>query len=219
MDPATALDQLRNNTNNFLRNHHLAVSTCPIAGPTNYLFGSMGEDGAGGVRTHARGPRRSFGRQGRRKFRFEPMGNDWNLTDDHVQTMVYHLPVTHANAQNLTAMDSVQLSRNGGPGIMITTMINACSFACVGRDNDVLVQHLRPIGIDAATLVGNLTGGGFFNGSTDHPTVFGPDQGYAYGDQDATVIGLRVGDRWRFYVQTHPRGQRDVTAVTLLAEV
>jgi hypothetical protein len=79
-------------------------------------------------------------------------------------------------------MQGTQVPRGGAVAdIMVTTLLNGCTFVCQEVGNNVLMAHVQPIG---------LTGNQLYNSQTD----------------EATIIGVRTGRKWRVFAQVHPQG-------------
>lgn len=86
-----------------------------------------------------------------------------------------------------------------GPTVMVTSKINGCTFG-IGSNADGarLVSHLRPPG-QAATSRLHLDQGtraGFAGGKLDVSVM-------SSGEQNGTVLAIRAGANWAFYVQRY----------------
>jgi hypothetical protein len=76
------------------------------------------------------------------------------------------------------------------------------------------MAHAQPIGLTGNQLATNITNTGAFNipGAQAGPLrSFGPG---AYNSQteEATIIGVRTGRKWRVFAQLHPREHRKMSA-------
>jgi len=107
------------------------------------------------------------------------------------------------------ALVGLALPNAGGPDLMITGILNGCTFCILGGPNQVQVAHVRPVGRTAHSLQTLLAVSGRFAGSPHAPIMtFGQATEYT-GFEDATVVGVRKGGRWKIYAQIHNRTQWD----------
>jgi hypothetical protein len=99
-----------------------------------------------------------------------------------------------------------------GPTVMVTSKINGCTFG-IGSNADGarLVSHLRPPGQAAAARVhlDQGTRAGFAGGKLEVSVM-------SSGEQNGTVLAVRAGSNWTFYVQ---RYQMFSTAVGIINAV
>jgi hypothetical protein len=110
----------------------------------------------------------------------------------------YYVPMVQTS-DIAGGMSHYTLPTNGQPTIMITSKLSGCRFG-VGSDGNgaVLVSHVQPSTAVAEDnrqqdLVTQQN-----TGFTGAPRAFATGQTY---DDMAAVIGVRTGQRWRFYQQ------------------
>jgi hypothetical protein len=148
-----------------------------------------------------------------KNFKFSPRQPDL-LGNDYVHVMAWHVDVSGAGSIALGAIPSLSVSRTGGPDIMVTTLLNGCSFICEPRANDVLMAHVQPTGgITGAQLETNIINTGALVGGGGGSSVFGAARCYSSAANDVTIIGVRTNTHWRVFAQIHPGGQRTVLNV------
>ena len=213
--PAQALARLRAEPDAFLNNYYLKVERAMGQnGPTQYWFGAIGHTVNGRqVYDRTARPGRILGNlrmHNSKNFKFSQ--HHFQLLGDMIQPMVWHVDVSAANAIAINNIPSVQVSRGGGPDVVVTTLLNGCTFACEPRPTHVLMAHVQPLGTTPALLETNVTANGILAGGTvvGAATVFGGGISYQPANHDVTIIGVRdVQQRWNMYAQIHPRGTRE----------
>ncbi len=214
--PAVALGKLRNNPEGFLRSYYLQVERAMnVNGIAQYLLGATGTVLMGGQIQFDRTPRpgRILGglhTHNSKNFRFTRVAGA--VVGGSVTTLVWHVDVQQANAINVGQIAPVPVSR-AGPDIMVTTLLNGCSFVCEAVGPNVLMAHIQPTGTSSPALEAQLhaTGALVGGGPPGTLSVFGGHQYNAY--EDATVIGVRHGQNWHLFAQVHPRGTRNISRV------
>ncbi|WP_424812579.1 hypothetical protein [Roseococcus sp. YIM B11640] len=110
----------------------------------------------------------------------------------------FYVPMTSRDVF-LTGASYCSLPTGMGPGVMITSQLSGCTFS-VGTPaaTGQVVSHLQP-GSEGNREVrlANLRA----RAATSVPDAIGRiETGRSY-DGYASVIGIRVGSRWRFYMQ------------------
>ncbi|MBX3585719.1 MAG: hypothetical protein KF796_03660 [Ramlibacter sp.] len=216
---AGALAKLRNDPASFLANYFLINERAMHqSGPTQYWLGALGYVNLQGQTVFDRTPRPgsilgTWRMHNSKNFKFAR--NQGAVVGVTAPAMVWHVDVVGAAAINVAAIPSLQVSRVGGPDIMVTTLLNGCTFACEARVNDVLMAHVQPTGTTAALLEANVIANGALanGGAVGSLTAFGGNLGYNPGASDVTIVGVRTNGAWALYAQIHPRNQRAITQV------
>ncbi len=219
--PAEALIKLRARPENFLKNYHvMTVRAMHQSGPTNFLFG-----GTGYVDIHTGNP--VYNRTQRpgsilgthhmhdsKNYKFSTDPAD--LIGTPAQVMAWHVDVSASAGIALGNIPSLAVSRNGGPDLMVTTLLNGCTFICEARANDVLMAHVQPTGGTTAAQLetdvintGVLAGGG----AAGSGIAFGGGRSYTANNNDVTIIGIRNGTQWQVFAQIHPRNVKSTVNV------
>ena len=220
--PTEALSKLQSDPVNFLRDYHvLVVRAKGQSGPTTYWFGGVGY-------VHSRG-KTFYNRTARpdkilgelwmhdsKNFKFATDRRD--LVGSPAQVMAWHVDVVGSDSNAIVGniVPALAVSRNGGPDIVLTTLLNGCTFACDPTPHSVLMAHVQPKG--EGTTGENLhvrieSGGMQLQGSQGlaGKRTFGRIN-YTAND-DVTIIGVRSGTRWRMFAQVHTRNEKDRTRV------
>lgn len=215
--PVQALAKLRNQPERFLRNYYLkTVRALRQSGPTTYWFGGTGYVDMQGNTVYDRTPRPgrllgTLNMHNSRNFKFSPHAGE--PVGDPIQLMAWHVDVSPSNGMALDNIPGLRVSRSGGPDLVLTTLLNGCSFVCEPRPTHVLMAHLQPTGgISAAQLEADILAGGAFAGGGGDLTVFGGGLCYTAATNDVTIIGVRTGQVWRMFAQVHPRNARHVSS-------
>lgn len=199
----------------------MTVRAMHQAGPTPYYFGGVGymdlQNNPVFDRTARAG--RILGRarmHNSKNFKFSP--NQQDITGESAQLMVWHVDVASSANINIGAIPSLPVSRNGGPDIVVTTLLNGCTFACEPTANAVNMAHIQPTGgATAASLETDvLNNGSVGGGGVPATNVFGGERCYTAASNDVTIIGVRNGAQWQIYAQIHPRNQRTISRVVEL---
>lgn len=126
--------------------------------------------------------------------------------------MAWSVLMVHYNAVNPGALQPLVVSANGGPDIMVTGLLNGCTFCMLKVQNGVAMTHVKPTGIDAIKLHTTLTTQGRFQNNPSPFQTFGQASDYT-GTEDATLIGIRKGGIWKVYAQIHTRTQSPILRV------
>lgn len=218
--PAQALAKLRTDPDGFLKAYYLlTVRAMRQSGPTQYWFGGTGYVDLQGRTVYDR-TARPGGVLGNRRmhdsknFKFSPHPGD--LVGDPVQLMAWHVEVSPSAAIALAGIPSLPVSRIGGPDIVLTTLLNGCTFVCQPTAHSVLMAHVQPTGgTSAADLeTGIMNTGVLAGGAGAAPKlVFGGSRCYTAASNDVTIIGVRSGRQWRMFAQIHPRNQKHTSRV------
>lgn len=173
MNYAALLALLRANPKTFLKDHYLKNRVLPSAvfGLGNYYFG-----GAVDNNDTTRALRRGAGcfSKGSKVLNFVPHsvlfqlapGDNNVLPQNLVATAVWVVPAELATTVvNYAALAGGVI--NGGPDIMITTLLNGCSFCCADSPGGVLMKHIQPVGAtNHAVLATTLSNTGALVGQT-----------------------------------------------------
>jgi hypothetical protein len=224
MKYAALLALLRADPETFLPSHYLKtrVSSNAVFGPADYYFG-----GAADFSKKKPMPLRwGAGRwtKGSKVLNFVPHSMLFQLApgDKKVQpdklaaTPVWLVPAELATTvANYGAMagDAVQ----GGSDIMITPLLNGCSFCCADSPGGMLVKHIQPTGAtNHVVLATTLSNTGAFAGQTANSFRFFGSGGFGYdaGTEDATIVGVRRNGVWAGYAQVHSRTVNNILRVT-----
>lgn len=215
--PAQALAMLQASPKTFLKNYYVQVERAMHQmGPTAYWFGATGAMGLNNLPIYDRTPRKnkvlgSLYMHNSKNFRFStnPLAL---LGNGSVQLQAWHVDVQSAAAVQLNDIPALAVTRAGGPMVMVTTLLNGCSFVCEPLQHSVLMAHIQPIGTNAIQLEADIIANGALHGGAGGPlTVFGGGIRYNAVQDDVTVIGVRKGTRWRLYFQAHPAAQRTIS--------
>jgi hypothetical protein len=218
--PQGALAQLRNEPDYFLANYYVITERAMHqSGPTPYYFGALGYVALNGTVVYDRTPRKgrylgSLRMHNSKNFKFARSGT--SVVGNTVNLMAWHVDVVGSATVPVGAIPSLAVSRGGGPNIVLTTLLNGCSFVCEARVHDVLMAHVQPTGgTSAAQLETNITNNGALVGGAGAGavTVFGGGVSYTAANSDVTIIGVRQGVAWELYAQIHPRNQRTIANV------
>lgn len=144
-----------------------------------------------------------------KNFVFVPPGQQGNIAGGSQHVLAWHVDVTpRATLTNLQSIPPLRVSKTNGPDIMVTTSLNGCTFCCETVGNDVMMAHIQPTNTGAALANefnnGGGRNGGQFVGGNGNLTYFGSDstnQGYDAGQNNVTVIGVRLGNMWHVFAQ------------------
>ena len=126
--------------------------------------------------------------------------------------MAWSVLMVHYNQVNTADLRPLLVSSSGGPDIMVTGLINGCTFCTLKTPNGVAMAHVKPSGIDAVRLHTMLSTQGRFHGIPNPFQTFGQASDYT-ATEDATVVGIRRGGIWKVYVQIHTRTQAPILRV------
>lgn len=212
--PSGALNDLRGNPKRFLREYYLKISRSTVTGEAMYWLSAYSYDDPAGRTVYERAPRpgRFLGNlhtHASKMFKLEPYELAPRLAGQGVIISAHHVPVVHSNTLNITAMQGTQVPRGGAVAdIMVTTLLNGCTFVCQEVGNNVLMAHVQPIGLSGNQLATNITNNGAFNipgAQAGTLRSFGPGV-YNSQTEEATIIGVRTGRKWRVFAQVHPQG-------------
>lgn len=218
--PTEALARLQSDPESFLRNYFLIIERAMHqSGPTQYWFG-----GTGYVDPHGRTVYDRTARPGRilgnlrmhdsKNFMFSP--DPHNLAGTPVQVMAWHIDVFASADIVLGGIRARAVSRTGGPNIVLTTLLNGCTFVCEPTAHSVLMAHVRPTGgTSASQLETDIINTGALVGGVGVAAkrTFGGGRCYTAASNDVTIVGVRSGQQWRMFAQIHPRGLRNISRV------
>src|SRR5262245_20494604 len=221
MDYPALLNLLRNHPKSFLRDHYLKiwVPQNSLSGQSQYYFGGKSDGTPGGVRRRGEG----LFTRGSKVLQIYPDTMRGDLAPNNIGAPVFVVP-THSSltVNRFDEMNGIYVV--GGADIMITTLLNGCTFCCAYRQNGgVVMKHIQPQGGYEGTNNGTLlaqrigsTGpynnrqrGAFLD---QRPGTFrffgasGGNDGYNQGTEDVTIVGVNRGGNWSVYAQTHPGG-------------
>jgi hypothetical protein len=231
--PTEALNMLRANPKDFLENYHLMCSrVMHNNGQAQVWFGAQGYIDQSGTEIYNRTPRpgRILGTRRMHdsknfKFSANHAPNNLEVFDNPVQVGVWHVDVYPSATTNLANIPSLEVSRGGGSDIVITTLLNGCTFLCQPTTDFVRMAHIQPTGgTTSGALETNVRANGIFNSPNvvagqGAITVFGGGTGYTNLTSDVTVAGSRTAQgRWRVYAQIHTRYTRTITDVIEIFE-
>jgi hypothetical protein len=208
--PSGALNDLRGNPKRFLQEYYLKISRSTVTGEAMYWLSAYSHEDLAGRTVYERAPRpgRFLGNlhtHDSKMFKLEPYELAPRLAGQGVTISAHHVPVVHSNALNI---GTTQVPRGGAVAdIMVTTLLNGCTFVCQEVGNNVLMAHVQPIGLTGQQLATNITNGAFNIPGTQAGTLrsFGPNV-YNSQTEEATIIGVRTGRKWRVFAQLHPQG-------------
>jgi len=217
---AGALAKLREDPARFLANYYLITERAMgQPGPTPYFLGALGYLDLQNRIVYDRTPRPgsilgNLRMHNSKNFKFAPRQGP--LVGVTAPVMVWHVDVQPSAAMVVGAIVPQQVGRGGGPDIMVTTLLNGCTFICEATVNDVLMAHVQPTGGTTAALLetniinnGALVGGG----GVGSCTAFGGGIGYTAANTDVTIVGVRDNQAWSVFAQLHGRNQRNITGV------
>ncbi len=218
--PSESLARLCDDPARFLRDYYVkTVRAMHQSGPTEYWFGETGyHDTVSHQDVYDRTPRpgRFLGRlrmHNSKNFKFST--NTTNLLGEPVKVEAWHVDVLQSsNFNHFGEIEPLRVSRQYGPRLMVTTLLNGCTFFCQPTEDDVLMAHIQPIGISGTALETGILNTGAFNGfkETAGKIAFGLGRCYTSFD-DVTILGIRFGQNWRVFAQIHPRTQRHISKV------
>jgi len=223
MNYAALLALLRANPKTFLKSHYLKNYVLPSAvfGLANYYFG-----GAVDNNDNTRALRWGAGcfTKGSKVLNFVPHsmlfqlapGDNNVLAQNLAATSVWLVPAELATTvPNFTALAGGAVQ--GGSDLMITTLLNGCSFCCADSPGGVLMKHIQPRGAtNHAVLAATLSNTGAFAGQAAGSFRFFGSGGFGYneGNEDVTIVGVRRNGLWAVYAQVHSRQVNSISRVT-----
>jgi hypothetical protein len=189
MNSQKALTKLRDNPLKFLRKQIIRIAGHPAAaGPQQYYF-----------------------------YPKQATPNAWDIScysPPGVQSagfMAWSVPMLFSNVVNNAGLAGVEALDNGGPDLMVTGLLNGCTFCIEPTANGVRMTHVKPSGgTNAVALQNGLAIQGRFAGGGGGPVqTFGMSTEYS-GTEDATLIGVREPAGWRIYAQIHTRMTQNI---------
>jgi hypothetical protein len=127
--------------------------------------------------------------------------------------MAWSVLMVYYNAVDPQALQPLIVSASGGPDIMVTGLLNGCTFCMLKVPNGVAMTHVKPMGIDAVKLHTKLTTQGRFQNHPSPFQTFGQASDYT-GSEDATLVGIRQAGTWKVYAQIHTRMQSPIRRVS-----
>lgn len=213
--PTEALARLQNDPESFLWNYYLIiVRAMHQSGPTQYWFGGTGYVDLQGRTVYDRTARPgsvpgNLRMHNSKNFKFSPRQAD--LVGNPVQLMAWHIDVSPSAGIALGGIPSLAVSRTGGPDIVLTTLLNGCSFVCEPTAHNVLMAHVQPTGgTTAAQLETDILNTGALAGGAGVAAkrAFGGGRCYTAASNDVTIVGVRSQQQWRMFAQIHPRNQK-----------
>ncbi|HVZ46957.1 MAG TPA: hypothetical protein VHA82_24330 [Ramlibacter sp.] len=207
-----ALEMLKSDPEQFLNIYYLKVVG---AGRNNrqiwYRFMAFEENrGLNGVNDWHFIRRHNDGGKDKKNFQLVPSWGQIQYSHfGELAFPVWHVPVVEST--NITWNDIQRwedIPRDGGSDIMVTTLLNACSFVCVGMQDCVRMMHVQPSGgltnYDVMQRVSLIQGGQYCSAPFDYNPV----------TTEVTIIGIRRDRRWTVYAQSHVRdGSFNIKAV------
>jgi hypothetical protein len=210
-----ALADLRGNPKSFLQQYYLKISRSRDAGETAYWLSAASHLNPQGQTVYDRVPRpgRILGNlhmHESKTFKLDPFGQGPQLAGQGVIVFAYHVPVVQSNTLNVAAIPATRVARAGPvPDIMVTTLLNGCTFVCQEVGDNVLMAHVQPAGgLRGSQLATDIASRGAFNnaGAQAGPLhSFGANV-YDSQTEEATIVGVRSGRRWHVLAQIHLRG-------------
>jgi hypothetical protein len=218
---AALLALLRANPKSFMKNHYLKnrVLANAVFGPAHYYFG-------GAVDYNDNTQVQRWGANcftdGSKVLNFVPHsllfqlapGDNNVLAQNIAATAVWLVPAELASTvANYAALDGGVVQ--GGSDIMITTLLNGCSFCCADSPGGVLMKHIQPTGAtNHAVLATTLSNTGAFAGQTAGSFRFFGSGGFGYdqGTEDVTIVGVRRNGLWGVYAQVHSRNVNNISS-------
>lgn len=215
--PQEALAKLQAGPGHFLESYWVKTTRANgVSGPTNFYFGarSSGQLDPQGNKLPSRTPRPgsilgTLHMHDSKNFLFVPPAHQGNIAGPSQHLLVWHVDVTpRAGLPNLQSIPPLRVSKAAGPDIMVTTSLNGCTFCCETVGNDVFMAHIQPTNTGALLATefnnGGARNGGQFVGGNGNLTYFGSDGtnlGYDAGQNNVTVIGVRLANTWRVFAQ------------------
>jgi hypothetical protein len=223
MNYAALLAALRANPKSFLKSHYLKIRVLPSAvfGLGNYYFG-----GALDHNNNAQALRWGAGcfTRGSKVLNFVPHSMLFQLAPGDNNVAPQNLAATSVwvvPAELASTVDNYAALAGGlvtlGPDIMITTLLNGCTFCCADSPGGVLMKHIQPVGAtNHVVLATAVNTNGALVGETAGTFRFFGSGGFGYneGTEDVTVIGVRGNGRWAVYAQVHSRNLNSIVRVT-----
>jgi hypothetical protein len=218
---AALLALLRANPKTFLKNHYLKnrVLANAVFGPAHYYFGGAVDynDNTQVLRWGA-----NCFTNGSKVLNFVPHsllfqlapGDNNVLAQNIAATAVWLVPAELASTvANYAALAGGVVQ--GGSDIMITTLLNGCSFCCADSPGGVLMKHIQPTGAtNHVALATTLSNTGAFAGQTAGSFRFFGSGGFGYdqGTEDVTIVGVRRNGLWGVYAQVHSRNVNNISS-------
>lgn len=139
--------------------------------------------------------------------------------DDSVAVGAWHVEIVHSDGGGVAFLPGMAISRHSGPELMVTTVLNGCTFCVAQGENDIFVAHVRARNTSSYNLHSSIIDEGRILG-VDAPVMsFGPASGYGILLHQITVIGRRFGTRWQIFVQRQVRNPRSLDGAELFLEV
>lgn len=223
MTPQEAFNELRTNTEYFLKYYPINIFGCP--GPhhadqanTKQVYIHKRDPSAPGSTPSKKVGHYGATRPGRtfswRKheissFKIQPA----NVAPAGVsrQLIIAHsVPMHFENTITINALDAYLLD-NAQDGVMVTGQLSGCTF-CVAPagGNNLACTHIKPVGAaGGGPLQTNINNNGAFSTHPGPLTTFGRNDYPAY----ATVIGVRAAGTWRIYAQCSNDQCKTITSV------
>ena len=141
---------------------------------------------------------------GRKFFRFSPIKSE--IQDPALHRLVWNVPTTSIDDASVihNEIPGVAVSRNNGPGLMITPMISGCTFICTPIGHAVLMAHVKPKEGEGGRLHGlvkhgtiNIRGGRDVAGTGSFGKGTGTLGRNEYNTfERSTLIGVRTQEKW-----------------------
>jgi hypothetical protein len=225
MKYAALLALLRANPETFLQKHYLKtrVSHNAVFGLADYYFGGAVDFNS---KNKSKPLRWGAGRwtKGSKVLNFVPHSMLFQLApgdkkvppEKLAATPVWLVPAELASGvANYAALDGDTVQ--GGSDIMITPLLNGCSFCCADSPQGVLMKHIQPHGAtNHAVLATAISNAGAFAGQTAGTFRFFGSGGFGYdvNTEDVTIVGVRRNGLWGVYAQVHSSQVNSISSVT-----
>lgn len=215
MKPETALYQLKTMPEAFLRNNVLCTAGAAQSGASPFYIGHLKNPPTG-----AGAPNEAF------KF-----CNLNFMVDNPHPVLVHNVRMIPKQEKPFDPQNIPGYCLYGGPDIMVTGQLSACTFVTDGNRAAPVVAHIQPRQLDEPALNGNMTrqalAGGRFDlsgaavqGEGRVETVFGPfgDSGAGEYAAYAYVTGIRSGGSWQIWAQ-HVTTFTDAARITSVTRI
>ena len=217
--PAQALGMLRANPEVFLKNYYVMADrdVANGSGQSTYYFGATGMVRLDGTIEYNRTARPgailgSWRTHMSKNFKFSV--NPALLAGATEKLRVWHVDVQHSSdIGEHDRVPALAVSRSDGPDLMVTTLLNGCTFMCEPVENAVLMAHVRPMGKTGAALHADMGARRMEGGGLRAHGAYGAATDDRADQQDVTIIGVRGYRQWKVFAQRHPRNQRTIQKV------
>lgn len=217
--PKEALALLLADPGTFLRHYYVKCERkTGQNGIVDYLFQALGSITASGKEEFNRTLRPgsilgNLNKHASKNFKFSPAAQKIvpGGIGEIAKTSAWHVDVFPSNNIDLSEIPNCEVLRKGGPSLMLTTLLNGCTFVCQPEKDLVRMTHIQPRATSGKDLEVALSKTGKLKGTSVSSLVsFGANSGYRSDSEDVTIIGVRTGaGNWRVFAQTHPASRNE----------